>query len=91
MPFFWLAPPYHKQTDVYNWVFLYLGADQDAIKVAESYGIAANKAVNYDKGMAAKAGGILSKKLQMMSIKRRAEVQGIEFDEDDQEELKKKK
>ena len=79
-----------EQTDVYNWVFLYLGADQDAIKVAESYGIAANKAVNYDKGMVAYAGGILSKKLQMMSMKRRAEMQDIGFDEEDQEELKKK-
>ena len=35
------------QTEVYNWLFLYLGANQDAIAVAESYGIAADHAVNY--------------------------------------------
>ena len=80
-----------EQTDVYNWVFLYLGADQDAIAVAVSYGIAADKAVGYEKKMAAKAGGVLSKKLQQMNAYSLSSVQSVAFDEEDQEELKQTK
>jgi len=68
-----------KQTEEYNWVFLYLGADQDAISVAERYGIAASKAVYYDRGASRKTGDILSVKMRMMNEYRAAELQNIGF------------
>jgi hypothetical protein len=35
------------QESVYNWKFLYLGANQDAVEVAAQMGIAANRAMSY--------------------------------------------
>lgn len=37
-----------KQTDHYNWNFVYLGANQDAISEARSLGMAAANAISYD-------------------------------------------
>ena len=37
-----------KQKNKYNWEFLFLGANIDAIEVAGRFGIAANHAVNYE-------------------------------------------
>lgn len=39
-----------KQTEDYKWQFLYLGANQDAIKEAASFGIGAGYAINYTHG-----------------------------------------
>ena len=39
-----------KQTDVYQWQFLYLGADQDAIEVGASIGVGAAHSVTYGRG-----------------------------------------
>jgi uncharacterized protein YegL len=36
------------QTEVYKWTFLFLGANIDAVKTAESYGIPAVASANYD-------------------------------------------
>lgn len=36
-----------QQTDKYGWTFVYLGANQDAIKVGEGIGIAASNSMNY--------------------------------------------
>lgn len=36
-----------EQTEVYNWLFLYFGANQDAIATAANYGIAADHAVDW--------------------------------------------
>lgn len=37
-----------RQKDKYGWEFLFLGANIDAIEVAGRFGIAANRAVNYE-------------------------------------------
>lgn len=39
-----------QQTNAYNWQFLYMGADQDAIEVGASIGVAAGHAVTYGRG-----------------------------------------
>ena len=39
-----------KQTQDYQWQFLYLGADQDAIEVGMSIGVGAGHAVTYGRG-----------------------------------------
>jgi hypothetical protein len=44
------------QTNNYNWQFIYQGANQDAIAEAQSYGIAANKAMTFG----ATAAGMIS-------------------------------
>jgi hypothetical protein len=75
------------QTEVYNWVFLYLGADQDAIAVAASYGIAADKAVTYDKRAAYKTGNVLSEKMRMMKEYSVAALQNIGFSAKDRADL----
>ncbi len=37
-----------RQREKYNWEFLFLGANIDAIEVAGRFGIAANRAINYE-------------------------------------------
>jgi len=44
-----------RQTKVYSWEFLYLGADQDAIEVGTSIGVAAGRSVTYSRLAAAPA------------------------------------
>lgn len=39
-----------QQTNTYNWEFLYMGADQDAVEVGVSLGVSADKAVTYSRG-----------------------------------------
>ena len=78
-----------EQAEVYNWVFLYLGADQDAIAVAQSYGIAADKAVDYDRSYARETGGVLGAIMRKMSASRSSAMQDIAFDEEDRKKLKK--
>ena len=39
-----------QQTKSYNWQFLYLGADQDAIEVGSSIGVAAANSLTYSRG-----------------------------------------
>lgn len=47
-----------RQTGVYNWQFTYLGANQDAYKEAESFGIAAGSTMNYTASMAGTRGAM---------------------------------
>ena len=75
------------QTDVYNWVFLYLGADQDAIAVARSYGIDADRAIEYKKALAYKTGGTLSKKLRQMHEADLDAYGSFGFDDEDRADL----
>ena len=44
-----------RQTKDYAWQFLYLGADQDAIEVGSSIGVAAANAMTYSRGRVAAA------------------------------------
>ena len=77
-----------EQTEVYNWLFLYLGANQDAIREAANYGIAANQAVNWvasDKGTE-RVKERLAKKLGQMAAASYASLKNIIFDEEDRKE-----
>ena len=38
-----------QQTKTYNWEFLYMGADQDAIEVGTSLGVQANRSMIYSR------------------------------------------
>ena len=74
------------QTEVYNWLFLYLGANQDAIAVAESYGIDADKAMFYqasNKADVRKIGERLSKKAKELNMSPAALMQKMGWDADD--------
>lgn len=42
-----------QQTQTYGWQFLYLGADQDAIEVGSSIGVAAANSMTYSRGKVA--------------------------------------
>ena len=75
---------------MYNWVFLYLGANQDAIRVAQSYGIAPDKAVAYEARLARSTGDVLAEKMKMMAQYEAHRMQDVAFDEEDRKKLKKK-
>ncbi|MEJ7650509.1 MAG: vWA domain-containing protein [Nakamurella sp.] len=53
----WTHPAIKKlveqQTSQYEWQFLYLGADQDAIEVGTSLGVAAGQSLSYSRGRVA--------------------------------------
>ncbi|MGL4942679.1 MAG: hypothetical protein ACRC46_05770 [Thermoguttaceae bacterium] len=76
------------QTEAYNWLFLYLGANQDAITVAESYGISADRAIDWTptKDGAARNTERLSRKILMAYCATPEEMQSIGFDAEDREE-----
>ncbi len=44
-----------QQTQAYHWQFLYMGADQDAIEVGASIGVARDYAVTYGRGKSSEA------------------------------------
>ena len=44
-----------RQTKDYNWQFLYMGADQDAIEVGSSIGVGATHSMTYSRGRVAAA------------------------------------
>ena len=45
----------HQQTSTYNWDFLYMGADQDAIEVGASLGVPANRSITYSRAASGRA------------------------------------
>jgi len=76
------------QTEVYNWLFLYLGANQDSISVAQQYGIAPDKAINYsadEKGMR-RYKELLAKKMQQVGSAAPTALQGVVWDDEDRKE-----
>ena len=44
-----------QQTGSYNWEFLYMGADQDAIEVGTGLGVPANRSVTYSRAASGRA------------------------------------
>jgi len=75
------------QTEEYNWLFLFLGANQDAIAVAESYGIRGTHALQYrssEKGVRFSTKS-LSDKLRQMEEAEASNLQGIHFNDEDRE------
>ena len=77
-----------EQTEVYNWLFLYLGANQDAITVARSYGIKGENALAWksDKRGTARNTARLSKKLHEVNMTNASAMQDIAFDAEDRKE-----
>lgn len=75
------------QTETYNWLFLYLAANQDAIAVARSYGIDADKAIDFnaDREGTYRNKERLSKKLRQTNSTAPEELQAINWDEEDRE------
>src|SRR3712207_2304753 len=52
-----------QQSDAYGWQFLYMGADQDAIEVGASLGVARDASVTYGRSKAGAAMGAASAKI----------------------------
>jgi hypothetical protein len=73
------------QTDVYNWLFLYLGANQNAISVAQQYGITPDKAINYkaDQEGMRRYKEMLARKMQQVSCAAPTALQNVAWDDED--------
>ena len=79
-----------EQTEVYNWVFLFLGANQDAIAVGKGFGINPDRAASYDPSHAGKVGKVLSRRLREVNGSAPQDLQKkVAFGESDRESLKK--
>lgn len=61
-----------QQTETYDWEFLYMGADQDAIEVGTGLGVAAARSVTYSRGSTAKAMGSTSAMVDRVRLARAA-------------------
>ena len=66
------------QEKVYNWTFLYMGADQDAIEQGSKMGIDEGRALTYERGNAQQAYAAMSASVRRMRF---AVNEGIGFDE----------
>jgi uncharacterized protein YegL len=75
----------HHQRDVYNWQFVFLGANQDAIMTASRLGIASAQAMTFAASpVGAKAAmGAVSKHLKQRRMKLEA---SIAFDDEDRKQ-----
>ena len=58
------------QTDTYKWIFLFLGANQDAIATASNLSIAANNAANYVADTAGSRAGQAAFSRKMSALRR---------------------
>jgi len=58
------------QTDTYKWIFLFLGANQDAIATASNLSIAANNAANYVADTAGSRAGQAAFSRKMTALRR---------------------
>src|SRR4051794_32197234 len=59
-----------QQGNVFGWTFMYMGADQDAIEVGESLGIARDHAVTYSRGKSREAMAMASGKIAKLRADR---------------------
>jgi hypothetical protein len=76
-----------RQTEKRNWVFLYFGANQDAIQEAESFGISGDKAVNWcanTEGVRRNTARV-SRKMKQMEAMEVNLLQEIAFDDEDRQ------
>jgi len=58
------------QTKQYNWEFLYMGADQDAVEVGVGLGISAANSITYAKGKAREAMAVSGGKISGLRSQR---------------------
>ncbi|MDP2692874.1 MAG: VWA domain-containing protein [bacterium] len=82
------------QRDKYNWQFLFLGANQDAIMTASSIGIQANKSMTYDHSSVGTsnmymAASNLTSSLRICAVETMEAVEFSEYDKKKQEDLLK--
>jgi hypothetical protein len=59
-----------QQTSQFNWTFLYMGADQDAVEVGASLGVDKDLAVTYSRGKSAAAMHVASGKIAKLRAAR---------------------
>jgi hypothetical protein len=59
-----------QQSNVFGWTFMYMGADQDAIEVGESLGIARDHAMTYSRGKSREAMAVASGKIAKLRAAR---------------------
>jgi len=65
-----IAGKIKHQTDTYKWIFLFLGANQDAIATAANLSIAANNAANYVADAAGSKAGQSAFSRKMSALRR---------------------
>ena len=65
-----IAGKIEHQTDTYKWIFLFLGANQDAIATASNLSIAANNAANYVADTAGSRAGQAAFSRKMSALRR---------------------
>ena len=65
-----IAGKIKNQTDAYKWIFLFLGANQDAIATAANLSIAANNAANYVADAAGSKAGQAAFSRKMSALRR---------------------
>ena len=73
------------QSSKYNWEFVYLGANQDAILTAKSYNIAASNAITYGTN-AAGVKGVYTTMTSKMADFRTGAVRSMAYTEDERSE-----
>lgn len=66
-----------QQTKTYNWQFLYMGADQDAIEVGTSLGVADDYSVTYGRGSTRKVMATTSGKVSSYRSARAADPNAV--------------
>lgn len=59
-----------QQTTAYNWQFLYMGADQDAVEVGQGIGVGADTSVTYSRHKSREAMAMTSDKIGKMRAAR---------------------
>ena len=59
-----------QQSNAYNWTFMYMGADQDAVEVGASLGIGRDHAVTYSRGKSREAIGAAGAKISKLRAAR---------------------
>lgn len=67
-----------RQTNDYNWRFLYMGADQDAIEVGASIGVSADHSMTYTRG---RVGAMMRMTSANISRTRAAAARGADREE----------
>ncbi len=78
------------QEQAYNWQFLYMGADQDAIEVGASIGVRADRSLTYGRGKSREAyaaTSVLSRKLKEAAVAG-APLAAVAFSQEDRDATK---
>jgi hypothetical protein len=79
-----------RQEHTYNWQFLYMGADQDAIEVGASIGVRADRSLTYGRGKSREAYAATSKLTRHLkeAMAAGAPMASVAFSEEDRQATK---